>query len=182
MFVFGHIGITIGIFLIAGYLFPRIRPDIDYRYVAFGALLPDIIDKPIGRVLFAESIANGRIIAHTLIFCILLFLLGYYLYNSKVDTRVLIIAGASLCHLLEDLMWTQPTTFFWPVCGWDFPYKGGYGNGAGYLFAMFSKPFSPDLSIFLILEFIGLTIIVLMLILKFRKSGFMDLISRTPHP
>nr|WP_292468287.1 metal-dependent hydrolase [Methanolobus sp.] len=68
MLLLAHIGITIGIFFVIGFLMPAIKPHIKYRYVAFGSLLPDIIDKPIGRFLFADSIANGRIFAHTLVF------------------------------------------------------------------------------------------------------------------
>lgn len=170
MFIFGHIGVTIGIFFLIGLLFPRIKPHIDYRYVAFGALLPDIIDKPIGRMIFAESVANGRIIAHTLIFCILLFLMGYYFYTSMGDTRVIMIAGASFCHLLEDQMWTQPTTFFWPFFGWDFPHGTYYGSFPDYLLAMFGR--SPPLvsSIFLNLEIVGFIIIVCVIMINLRKK------------
>ncbi len=169
MFILGHIGVTLGIFLLLGFLLPEVRSHIDYRYVAFGALLPDLIDKPIGRVIFAESIANGRIIAHTLVFCFLLFSMGYYFYVSKRDTRILVISGAAFCHLLEDQMWTQATTFFWPIFGWDFPYKAVHG-GSDYFFAIFARLFSPDISIFFILELIGLLILVTMIVVSFREK------------
>jgi len=169
MLVLGHIGVTLGIFLLIGFLLPEVRSYIDYRYVTFGALLPDLIDKPIGRVIFAESIANGRIIAHTLVLCLLLFSMGYYLYMTKKDTRILVISGAAFFHLLEDQMWTQATTFFWPVFGWDFPYKPGYGMGIDYLSAMLGQSFSLDVSLFFILELIGLTIIVLMVTINYTK-------------
>jgi len=169
MLVLGHIGVTLGIFLLLGFLLPEVRSHIDYRYVAFGAILPDLIDKPIGRVIFAESIANGRIIAHTLVFCFLLFPMGYYLYMSKKDARILIISGASFCHLLEDQMWTQTTTLFWPIFGWDFPYKAGYG-GSDYFIAIFARLFSLDLSIFFILELIGLLIVLTMIVISFREK------------
>lgn len=163
MFLFGHIGTTILMFVAIGFLFPGTKPYIDYRYVAFGALIPDLIDKPVGRLIFAESVANGRIVAHTLVFCLLLFSVGYYFYMSKRDARILIISVASFFHLLQDQMWTQPATFLWPVLGWDFPIKAGYGSGSDYLFTMFSRLLFPDFSFFLILELTGLIITVLIL-------------------
>ena len=47
MFIFGHIGITIGIVFIVSHLVPRlkIRNKVNYWFVAFGAILPDLIDK-----------------------------------------------------------------------------------------------------------------------------------------
>jgi hypothetical protein len=40
MFVFGHIGVTIGIFFVIGYFVTHIRDRINYCYVALGAILP----------------------------------------------------------------------------------------------------------------------------------------------
>ncbi|TGC08311.1 metal-dependent hydrolase [Methanolobus halotolerans] len=170
MLIFGHIGITLGIFFMLGSLFPGIKPHIDYRYVAFGSLLPDLIDKPIGRVILAESVANGRIIAHTLVFCILLFLLGYYFYQSRGDARVIIIAGASFCHLLEDQMWTEPTTFFWPMFGWSFPYKASYGSSIDYSLEMLSRSLSADFFQFFSLELIGFIVILLIIVISLWKK------------
>jgi len=53
MFLFGHLGITLGI----AFLFFRvlkIEPDRRlYLFVLTGAVLPDLIDKPVGEILFA---------------------------------------------------------------------------------------------------------------------------------
>jgi hypothetical protein len=66
MFIFGHIGITLGIaFIIFQFVLPRIG-------IRLGAILPDLIDKPIGRILLGESVANGRLFGHTLLFILLL--------------------------------------------------------------------------------------------------------------
>jgi hypothetical protein len=76
MFIFGHIGITLGIaFIIFQFVLPRIGirlKKINYLFVALGAILPDLIDKPIGRILLGESVANGRLFGHTLLFILLL--------------------------------------------------------------------------------------------------------------
>ena len=168
MLVFGHVGVTLAVFLILGFLVHALRAHIDNRYVAFGSMLPDIIDKPIGRVLFAESIANGRIIAHTLMFSILIFVAGYYLYKRKGDSRIAIIAGASFCHLLEDGMWKQPVTFFWPLYGWEFPQGSPMGT-MDYFFLMFSRSFSLDLSHVLSFEFAGFVLVTLLIMNSLRK-------------
>lgn len=74
MLLFGHLGITLGAFIGLRRLIPRLKSVIDLKYLAIGALLPDLIDKPIGKVIFASTFANGRIIGHTLLFsCLLVF-------------------------------------------------------------------------------------------------------------
>ena len=80
-------------------------------WIVIGSLLPDIIDKPLGRIILAETIGSGRIFAHTLLFGALLGLAGYYLYHKGQD-KLLIVAGASFCHLLEDQMWNTPNSIF----------------------------------------------------------------------
>jgi hypothetical protein len=49
MLLFGHLGITLGIVFGLGIFIPRLRTIIDPKYLIIGALLPDLIDKPIGR-------------------------------------------------------------------------------------------------------------------------------------
>jgi hypothetical protein len=127
MFLFGHIGVTLGIFFSLAILAPRLRIIIDPMFLAIGALIPDLIDKPLGRIIFAHSIANGRIIGHTLFFSIFIFMIGLYLYEKKTDLRVLSLATGSFFHLIEDQMWNTPKTLFWPIFGLHFP-KGSIDN------------------------------------------------------
>jgi len=49
MLLFGHLGITLGVFIGLRILIPRLKSLIDLRYLVIGALLPDLIDKPIGK-------------------------------------------------------------------------------------------------------------------------------------
>lgn len=76
-----------------GTFIPRLRVIIDPRYLAIGALLPDLIDKPIGRVIFASTLANGRIIGHTLLFTLLIALTGVHLYEKRKDSIRLVLAS-----------------------------------------------------------------------------------------
>ena len=145
MLLFGHIGITLGIFFIFSYFAPRLKNIIDPRYLAFGALLPDFIDKPLGMIVFASTISNGRMISHTLVFSLTLFLIGLYLYGKKSDVRIITFAAGSFFHLMEDQMWITPQTLFWPFFGWYFP-KDSIVNGPEFLFMLFKESFTPKFS------------------------------------
>src|SRR5271169_4955869 len=83
MLLFGPIDVTLGVFFGLGIFIPRLRTIIDPKYLAIGALFPDLIDKPLGRVIFASTLENGRIIGHTLFFSLILFLIGLYLYKKR---------------------------------------------------------------------------------------------------
>ncbi len=165
MFLLGHLGVTLGAFFILGYLIPGIRGRINYWYVAFGAVLPDIIDKLLGRVLFPNSIASGRLIAHTLLFSFSLALAGLYIYRRRKDARILLVSGASFLHLLEDTMWTEPAIFLWPMLGWIFP-RGTPDNWLDYFFVMTKNSYTVGLSYDFISEVIG-SIAIIFFALKF---------------
>jgi hypothetical protein len=162
MFLFGHMGITLGIFYSLSRLslkknFPAAVP-----YIVVGSLLPDIVDKPLGRMILAETIGSGRIFAHTLVFAALLGLAGYYLYRLG-QPKLLIIAGASLCHLLEDQMWDNPITLLWPLLGWEFPKDTISGSFIEYLMIIFNRSYDPAFTGVFISEMIGLLIIILLM-------------------
>ena len=165
MFVFGHIGITLGIFYSLACLLHRLFPEknfrIDYRLVALGALLPDLIDKPLGRIILAETIGSGRIFAHTLLFGILLALTAYFIYLRTEDQKPLVLAGASFCHLLEDQLWKSPEVLFWPLSGWSFPRDRIYGNFFEYLAVVFSHAYDPAYTGVFTSEIIGFCITAL---------------------
>jgi membrane-bound metal-dependent hydrolase YbcI (DUF457 family) len=170
MFIFGHIGVTIGIFSVIGYLVPHIRDRINYWYVALGAILPDIIDKLLGRVILSYSLASGRLIAHTFVFVFLLGLMGFYIYKRSSDVRILLISGASFLHLLEDTMWMQPVNLFWPLFGWKFP-RGTPDNWLDYFMVMFRNSYIPDLSYVFISDVVGFTIVFLFIVKRWKAAA-----------
>lgn len=161
MFVFGHVGITLGIFYLLSRLLSKNNFWVKVPWIAFGALLPDFIDKPLGRIILAETIGSGRIFAHTLLFGLLLGLTGYYLYRQG-KPELLIIAGASFCHILEDQIWNTPEVFFWPLLGWRFPKDTISASFIEYLMIIFSRSYHPAFTEVFISEIVGLTIIVLL--------------------
>lgn len=170
MLIFGHLGITLGVFFILRRLLPSVASGTEMRYLALGSLLPDLIDKPIGKLIFASTLANGRIIGHTLIFSLFLTLLGLARYKKQKDPRIMSLAAGSFCHLLEDSMWANPYTFFWPVFGLEFPRGSPDYTGLEYFLAMFKKSFKFELYDSLLFETIGAGVVILLIVNSLRKS------------
>lgn len=94
---------------------------IDIRLLLVGSLLPDIIDKPVGQLLFRETFNNGRIFGHTLLFLILISVAGFLLYRRWGRTWLLILSFGTFIHLILDQMWLTPRTLLWPLYGFAFP-------------------------------------------------------------
>ncbi|AAM32828.1 metal-dependent hydrolase [Methanosarcina mazei] len=141
MLLFGHLFVTLGIFFGLAIFIPRLKTVINPRYLAIGAILPDLIDKPIGEVIFASTFGNGRIVGHTLLFSLLLFLAGLYLYDKRRDIRALSLSAGSFLHIFEDRMGADPYTFFWPLFGWSFPRDSRDFIGVEHLVTMLIKSF-----------------------------------------
>ncbi|MDP2218000.1 MAG: metal-dependent hydrolase [Methanolobus sp.] len=165
MLPFAHIGIAIALFYIAGLAFPKVRPHINYWYVIVGSMLPDIIDKTVGMILFADTFANGRIFAHALLFVVVLGAAGYYFYTQgQGDYRVLTLAGASLIHQLLDSMWKTPVTFLWPLLGWGFERLEEYGSFWQFLLGVYGHLGDigdPQMLFLFMTELLGLAVITI---------------------
>lgn len=89
----------------------------DLRWLLAGAVLPDLIDKAVGEVLFKSYFENGRIFAHTFVLSLLLFVAGTYTLKRKGDNRVLLLAFGVAGHLVLDRIWTEAATAYWPSMG-----------------------------------------------------------------
>jgi membrane-bound metal-dependent hydrolase YbcI (DUF457 family) len=113
-----HLGGTIAIFR---YVFRD--PNVDLRFLALGALLPDLLDKPLGTVIFpAVFNSSSQVIGHTLLFSIaLMSVVLLTTRRGRVRRRWMALAVGALIHLLLDAMWTVQETFLWPAFGWEFP-------------------------------------------------------------
>ena len=101
----------------------NIAQDIDYRLVMFGALLPDLIDKPIGWIIFRDHFdANGHLYGHTLLAASTVLLPGLVLLVRRRDPRLFAMGVAILSHFLVDPVNHSPKTLLWPLLGTDFPH------------------------------------------------------------
>lgn len=123
MIFFGHLGLTTGAVKIYEKVNNKTKTQIDYRFVLIGAILPDIIDKPIGAFFFRNVFHNSRIFAHTLMFSGLLILLGLFFIKIGKKNNILILGIASFIHLILDSMWLYPKILFWPYFGLKFPVR-----------------------------------------------------------
>ena len=95
---------------------------IDYRLAALGALLPDLVDKPLAFLVMPFFHQNTRTIGHSAVFTLALFLGALLLLRFAGRSGLLVVALGSLSHLPFDGMWTAPGTLFWPLLGWSFPW------------------------------------------------------------
>lgn len=164
MLPFAHIGITLVLFWVLGVGLRGVRAHVRYGYVVVGAMLPDIIDKPLGMVLFADIFGSGRIFAHALVFVVLLGAIGHHQYKLKGDSRLLVLAGGSLVHQLLDSMWESPATFLWPLMGFSFERLEEYGSFGQYLTNIYGNLGEPAFLALVVTEITGFTIIVLFLL------------------
>ena len=114
--LFFHLGVTAAIvYATLG------RRRIDYRVVLLGAILPDLIDKPIGRIFLSDRFQTGRLWGHTLLFVVVLSLAVMLFLRGEAARRWFVLPMAALLHLALDGVWNHPQTFFWPLFGTTFP-------------------------------------------------------------
>jgi hypothetical protein len=124
MIFFGHVGPTTLILKAYDKVTQKEnRQVIDYRFVAIGSILPDLIDKPIGGFFFRNEFHNSRLFGHTLLFSGILLVIGLFLMikNKNRSNKIFLLGICSLIHQGLDSMWLYPATFYWPFLGWKFP-------------------------------------------------------------
>jgi inner membrane protein len=183
LFVFGHSGITLGAAVLAGSLgqFPATRfsrfgdfmSRIDLRLLALAALLPDVIDKPLGHYLLPAVFDSGRIFAHTLLFTLVLGGLGFWLYRKRGRLWCLTLAMGSASHLALDSMWQTPQTLLWPAFGWEFPNSGVTDLWRTLWEALTSHPsvYVPEIIGIAVFAFIGVRLITKGRLRHFLRHG-----------
>src|SRR5438876_766918 len=80
MFLLGHLGIGLGLAWLLSWKSPT---RIDYRWVLFGAILPDLIDKPLGFLAGLDS----RLWAHTFLLLFAILALGFVPSPRRLPLR-----------------------------------------------------------------------------------------------
>lgn len=115
--IFWHVG---GAVFLARWVFRD--PAMDMRVLVLGAVLPDLIDKPLGSVLFTGYFGTGRIYGHTLLFAaaVLVLVMVVTRRGSPARKRWMALPIGVLLHLLLDMP-IDPVTLWWPVLGLEFP-------------------------------------------------------------
>ncbi len=138
---------------------PGLMAHIDIRLLLLGSILPDIIDKPLGHIILRDSLDNGRIYCHTLLFAIIISLAAFCLWKYKHKGWLFPVAFGVLMHLVLDEMWLMHHTLLWPLYGLSFP-KGEWDFYWGEI--LHKSGIDPGLYI---PEIIGGSILVLFAIL-----------------
>lgn len=92
----------------------------DLRFLLLGAVLPDLIDTPVG-LLFFDSLQSVRLIAHSLpLAALLMTSIVLSTRRGRPRKRWMPVAIGVLVHLFLDAMWADPETLWWPLLGLDF--------------------------------------------------------------
>ena len=126
--IFWHAGVT----MLVVWFVMRGNPRVDYRIVAVASLLPDLIDKPIGRLLFRERFDSGRLYGHTLVLNVALFCVLFFM-RGRIKRKAALVPISSLLHLAEDGLWSHPRIFWWPFFGGTFPRDPVGGGLLGFV-------------------------------------------------
>jgi hypothetical protein len=114
---FWHVGATIWLFR---WIFRD--PKVDIRYLVLGALLPDLIDLPIGTVVLADRYATGELWFHSLLAPTLYMSIVLLATSRGRARRAWMALGVGwLLHLLLDGVWVDREVFGWPFFGFEIP-------------------------------------------------------------
>ncbi len=102
----------------------------DLRMLVVGALLPDLIDTPVG-FLFYNSLGSVRLITHSLLVATVV-MVGVVLSTRRGRPRKawMPLAIGLLLHLVLDAVWLDPETLWWPLFGLDFAPTGAETLGS----------------------------------------------------
>ncbi|MBP2146382.1 membrane-bound metal-dependent hydrolase YbcI (DUF457 family) [Methanofollis sp. W23] len=165
MFFLCHLaaGVVIGILLAR--LFRDLRA---VPACAFGAVVPDLIDKPLGHIILADTLQYGRIYTHGLLALSIVTLVGlllYWRYRSGLGLALAVGIGS---HQVLDAMWREPANWLYPFLG-PFTTSGTTSTFHDLVMAELSEP--SEWIFFLFILFFG--------VLFLKKSWRKTILSRS---
>lgn len=98
-------------------------PEADLRWLMVGALAPDLVDMPIGALIWAGTFSSGEIFAHSLAVTTVVGVAVLLLTRRGSTARgnLMVMMVGWLIHLLADGIWLEPRILWWPFWGWSFP-------------------------------------------------------------
>jgi hypothetical protein len=82
-----------------------------------GALLPDLVDKPLGLFILGAQFANGRIFSHTLLAAGLILAIGALAYHRYRSPLLISVGVGVASHQVLDLMWQDRRSWLYPFYG-----------------------------------------------------------------
>jgi len=198
MLLLGHTGITLGVAVAVealrtprtssaaaraaflprrlGDAFVSLSHRVDLRVLLVGSLLPDIIDKPVGLLLFPDLFGTGRLFCHTLLFCLLLAVMGAWRYRLRRTSGLLVLSCGCAMHLLLDGMWRTPETLLWPAMGLVLRGETHDHWLRTIFFELFSRPeaYLPEIAGAMILVPLSLVLVRRGSLSRFLRTGIVD--------
>ena len=100
----------------------RLARSIDYRLVLAGALLPDLIDKPLAFLVNPGFVNNSlRSVGHSVVGGLLMLTVVWAVTRGRQRASVGSFSIALFAHFVLDQMWQLPEVLLWPVLGFVFP-------------------------------------------------------------
>lgn len=132
----------------------------DLRFLVLGALLPDLIDTPIGALAWV-TFQTPRLWGHSFLFgTSVMMLVLVVTRRGPVRKRWMLLATGILLHLALDALWNQPETLWWPFLGFDFA-RTQFATFGSYAADVLTDP----------LVWVGEAIGLVYLVVLWRKSG-----------
>lgn len=96
----------------------------DLRFLALGAILPNLIDTPIGAAMWSTWY-SPRLWSHSLLFgSTVMVVVLVATARGRRRKQWMLLATGILMHLALDAMWADPETLWWPFLGWEFTSTG----------------------------------------------------------
>lgn len=115
--LFWHLGATLWLFR---WIFRD--PKVDVRFLLVGAVLPDLIDLPIGTLVLVDRFSTGELWMHSLLAPTVYMTVVLLATRRGRRRRAWMAVGVGwLFHLLLDGMWINQEVFLWPFFGLDIP-------------------------------------------------------------
>ena len=97
-------------------------PKVDTRFLLLGALLPDLIDMPVGTLILADRFSTGELWMHSLVVpTLFMSVVLLATRRGRVRRAWMALCVGWLFHLLLDAMWVNQEVFLWPFFGWEIP-------------------------------------------------------------
>jgi hypothetical protein len=97
-------------------------PKVDVRFLALGAILPDLIDLPIGTLFLADRFSTGELWFHSLILpSIYMGLVLASTRRGRTRRAWMALGIGWLLHLVLDAVWVHQEVFLWPFFGFEIP-------------------------------------------------------------
>jgi hypothetical protein len=82
-----------------------------------GAILPDLIDKPLGYLILGGNLHQGRIFCHTLAVAWFILAVAILAGRRRAGGLLPLLAGGFFLHQLMDQMWLSPVHWLYPFLG-----------------------------------------------------------------